>query len=210
MKTIKVFLASSEELEFDRMAFGNLVRRLNDIYEKRGISIKLFEWEDYDAAFNNRRKQDEYNDVVRQSDMFLALFHKSAGKFTVEEFDVATDEFKKHASPKIYVYCRDLMPGEEEGPELKEFKQRLFDELGHYWCRYNNKDSMQLHFVMQLQIVENSQISDLKVENGNVSLEGHTIARMDNLQFAAANKDYQKMNEEMKANRGRMPQNRTN
>ena len=197
MKTIKIFLASSEELEFDRMAFGNLVRRLNDIYEKRGISIKLFEWEDYDAAFNNQRKQDEYNDVVRQSDMFLALFHKSAGKFTVEEFDVATEEFKRHASPKIYVYCRDLMPGEEEGAELKEFKQRLFDELGHYWCRYNNKDSMQLHFVMQLQLVENSQISDLKVENGNVTLEGHAIARMDNLQFAAANKDYQKMSEEL-------------
>ena len=26
MKTIKIFLASSEELDYDRMAFGNLVR----------------------------------------------------------------------------------------------------------------------------------------------------------------------------------------
>ena len=74
MKTIKIFLASSEELQNDRDAFGNLVRRLDKIYEKRGIRIELFEWEDYDAAYNSRRKQDEYNDAIRSSDMFLALF----------------------------------------------------------------------------------------------------------------------------------------
>ena len=84
MKTIKIFLASSEELTDDRNAFGNLVRRLDKIYEKRGIRIELFEWEDYDSAFNDQRKQDEYNERVRESDVFLALFHKKAGAFTVE------------------------------------------------------------------------------------------------------------------------------
>ena len=103
MKTIKIFLASSEELDYDRMAFGNLVRRLDDMYEKRGIRIKLFEWEDYDAAYNDKRKQDEYNEHVKQSDIFLGLFYKKAGQFTVEEFDVASQEFKDHASP-INVY----------------------------------------------------------------------------------------------------------
>ena len=43
MKTIKIFVASSEELDTDRIVLGNLVRRLDDIYEKRGIRIKLFE-----------------------------------------------------------------------------------------------------------------------------------------------------------------------
>ena len=51
MKIIKMFLASSEELTDDRNAFGNLVRRLLDkVYEKWGIRIELFKWEDYDAA----------------------------------------------------------------------------------------------------------------------------------------------------------------
>ena len=101
MKTIKIFIASSEELEDDRNAFGNLVRKLNKTYEKRGIHLELFEWEDYDAAYNNRRKQDEYNDEVRASDMFLAVFHTKAGKFTIEEFDVATEEFRKKGAPKF-------------------------------------------------------------------------------------------------------------
>ena len=198
MKTIKIFLASSEELSDDRNAFGNLVRRLDKIYEKRGIRIELFEWEDYDAAYNDRRKQDEYNDQIKASDMFLALFHTKAGKFTIEEFDVATEEFKKHASPKVYTYCKDLKEGEQESPELTEFKRRLFNEMGHYWSRYNNRDSMQLHFVMQLQLVEtNGMIERLKLENGTVILEGMPIAKIDNLQFAAGNEAYQKMSVEL-------------
>ena len=197
MKTIKIFLASSEELDYDRMAFGNLVRRLDDMYEKRGIRIKLFEWEDYDSAYNDKRKQDEYNDNVRQSDIFLALFHKKAGQFTVEEFDIASKEFKDHASPKVYTYCKDLKQGEEETPELKEFKKRLFDEMGHYWCRYDNRESLHLQFVMQLQLVESSQIEDMKVENGNVTINGLPIAAMDKLKFASCNEEYIKMNEEL-------------
>ena len=198
MKTIKIFLASSEELTDDRNAFGNLVRRLDKIYEKRGIRIELFEWEDYDAAYNDRRKQDEYNEMVKASDMFLALFHTKAGKFTIEEFNVATEEFKKKASPKVYTYCKDLKEGEAEAPELTEFKERLFKEMGHYWNRYNNRDSMQLHFVMQLQLVETSGIVEkLKVEDGTVVLDGMSIAKIDNLQFAAGNEVYQKMSAEL-------------
>ena len=195
MKTIKIFLASSYELIDDRNAFGNLVRRLDKIYEKRGMRIELFEWEDYDASYNDCRKQDEYNDQIKASDMFLALFHTKAGKFTMEEFDVATEEFRRTGiNPKSYIYMRDLQPGEEESAELSAFKKRLFEEMGHYWCRYDNRDSMQLHFVMQLQLVESSHNTDtLKVENGAVKLGDMTVARMENLQFAAGNEDYQRM-----------------
>ena len=200
MKTIKIFLASSEELTDDRNAFGNLVRRLDKIYEQRGIRIELFEWEDYDAAWSERGKQNEYDDQIKASDMFLALFHTKAGKYTIEEFDVATEEFRKHASPKVYVYCKDLKDGEQETAELKEFKRKLFEEMGHYWSRYYNRDSMQLHFVMQLQLVEtNGYVERLKVEDGMVVLDGMPIARMDNLQFAAGNEAYCKMNAELAA-----------
>ena len=197
MKTIKIFLASSEELDYDRMAFGNLVRRLDDMYEKRGIRIKLFEWEDYDSAYNDRRKQDEYNDHVRQSDIFLALFYKKAGKFTIEEFDIASQEFEDHASPKVYTYCKDLKPSEEESPELKEFKERLFNEMGHYWCRYDNRESLQFQFVMQLQLVESNRMDDVKVEEGVVTINGLPVAKMENLKFAACNERYQEMNKKL-------------
>lgn len=197
-KTIKIFIASSDELVNDRNAFGNLVRRLDKIYEQKGIRIELFEWEDYDAAYNDRRKQDEYNDQVRACDMFLALFHIKAGKYTIEEFDVATEEFHRTGkTPKRYVYCRDLKSEEQESIELQEFKKHLFNELGHYWCRYNNHESMQLHFVMQLLLFENNRMDDLKVEDGWVMLDNLQIAQMSNLSFVEGNDAYQQMVSEL-------------
>jgi tetratricopeptide (TPR) repeat protein len=198
MKTIKIFLASSEELDYDRMAFGNLVRRLDDMYEKRGIRIKLFEWEDYDSAYNDKRKQDEYNEYVKQSDIFLALFHKKAGQFTIEEFNKASEQFRATASPKVYTYCKDLKPGEEESKELKDFKKHLFDEIGHYWCRYDNRESLQFQFVMQLQLVESNRMDEVKVEDGIVTINGLPVAQMEKLKFATANEEYLKMQNELK------------
>ncbi|MBR5397236.1 MAG: tetratricopeptide repeat protein [Bacteroidales bacterium] len=197
MKVIKIFLASSEEMDYDRMVFGNLIRRLDDVYEKRGIRLKLFEWEDYDSAFNDRRKQDEYNENVRESDIFLALFHKKAGQFTIEEFDVASETFKAKSSPKVYAYLKDLKPGEEVSKELEEFKRRMFDEMGHYWCRYDTRDSLQLQFVMQLQLVESSMGDNLVVENGDVRIDGLKVASMDRVKFASSNENYVKMSEEL-------------
>ena len=59
MKEIKVFLASSEEMEYDRLAFSDLIRKLDNIYEKRGVRIKLYQWEDFDASYNDKRKQEK-------------------------------------------------------------------------------------------------------------------------------------------------------
>lgn len=199
MKTIKIFLASSEELEIDRARFGNLVRRLDRIYRKRGISLDLIMWEDLDAAYNGERKQSEYNRYIRACDMFLAVFHQKAGKYTIEEFDVASDAFKQQASPKIYTYFKDLAEGEQESKELVEFKQRLFDELEHYWCRYGNTDTMQLHFVMQLQLVESDMPLKMELQGEQIMLGDNVIARMDNLPFAACNEDYLRLREAVSA-----------
>ena len=198
MRTIKVFLASSEELYDDRQAFGNLVRKLDKLYEKRGIRVELFEWEDYDAAYNGVRKQDEYNHAIKSSDMFLALFHLKAGKYTIEEFEIATEEYKRTGkNPKSYVYCKDIKSGEQESKELQEFKKRLFDEMGHYWTRYNNGDTMRLHFVLQLQLVEGCQSEKLKVDQSFIKLGDQAIAKTENLSIIANNEDYKRLSERL-------------
>ena len=197
-KTIKIFLASSEELKQERDDFGNLIRRLADIYEERGINIKLKRWEDFDASYNGRRKQDEYNDYVRDCNLFLALFYKKAGAFTIEEFDVAREECEHTGGkPKTYVYCRNLSDGEQESEELKEFKKRLSDELKYFWIHYNSSESLHFQFVMQLLLFENSLAENLKVENGEVTLDDIPIANMGNLGFAANNLDYQRIKQRL-------------
>ncbi|MEE0983066.1 MAG: tetratricopeptide repeat protein, partial [Bacteroidales bacterium] len=198
MKEIKVFLASSEELKYDRLAFSDLIRKLDNIYEKRGIRIKLFQWEDFDAAYNDKRKQDEYNEYIKQSDIFLALFRTKAGQFTVEEFELARDEHREKGSPKPHVYCRDLEQGETEDATLTEFKQRLFDEMGHFFARYKNEDGLNLHFVMQLQLFENSRSEQVETDGNLITFCGEPIAKTDNIDFFAKNKDFIRMREDLK------------
>jgi tetratricopeptide (TPR) repeat protein len=187
-RIIKVFMASSDELEGDRAVLGNLVRHLNDMYRTRGIYIELFQWEDFDASYGRGRKQDEYNEKVRESDMFLAFFHKKAGKFTIEEFDVAVSHFEQNAQPKIFTYMRDLAAEERETEDLAAFKKRLYDDMGHYWCRYGNTDTMKLHFVLQFQLQEEAKnIAKLEVKNSEVILDDQRIADLNNIPFAANN-----------------------
>ena len=103
---------------------------------------------------------------------------------------------KRLDSPKTFVYIRALVEGEVETDELKAFKDQLFKSIGHYWCNYACDDSMNLHFVMQLERLipdmglSAGDSSQLKVEEGNVTLQGIKIADYTNLPFAAANPEY--------------------
>ena len=197
MKTITVFLASSNELNNDRNSFQALIAKLDDIYEPRGIRIKCRRWEDFPAYCTGERTQDVYNKTVRSCDMCICMFHKEAGQYTIEEFEQALDEYRtNHSHPKTFVYIRALVDGEVETDELKAFKDQLFKSIGHYWCNYACDDSMNLHFVMQLERLipdmglSAGDSSQLKVEEGNVTLQGIKIADYTNLPFAAANPEY--------------------
>jgi tetratricopeptide (TPR) repeat protein len=197
MKTIKIFLASSEELADDRKEFGNLIRRLDDIYQKRGIHIQLFVWEDLDLTLKDRRKQDEYNDVIRQCHVFVALFYKQAGKFTREELEVAQAERQIRRIPHIIIYCKDLKEGDVETKELIDFKKHLSTELGHFWGHYGTGDKLHLDFVMWLQRTELDDKDALKLEEGQITFEGIPIATLSQLPFAAGNPNYQQMKEKI-------------
>ena len=204
MKNITVFLASSDELKNDRNSFHSLVASLDEIFESRGYRIRCRRWEDFSAFCTGSRTQDDYNRIVRASDICICMFHRKAGEYTIEEFNQALDEYVKNQShPKTFVYIRALIEGEMEDEALKRFKEDLFDRVGHYWCNYATDDAMKLHFVMQLEriipsVSGNASVTEgnhFKIENGVVSLYGHKIAELDNLSFAAENPEYLSLKE---------------
>ena len=204
MKNITVFLASSDELKNDRNSFHSLVASLDEIFEPRGYRIRCRRWEDFSAFCTGSRTQDDYNRIVRSSDICICMFHRKAGEYTIEEFNQALDEYVKSQShPKTFVYIRALIEGEMEDEALKRFKEDLFDRVGHYWCNYATDDAMKLHFVMQLEriipsVSGNASVTEgnhFKIENGVVSLYGHKIAELDNLSFAAENPEYLSLKE---------------
>ena len=186
VKTLRIFLASSSELNDDRVAFADFIMRLKKHYEKRNYDFQLEKWEYLNPAYNNRRKQDEYNQVIKESDSFVALFHHKAGDYTVEEFDIAIQECRKRELP-LLIYFKDLK-GNKEPVKLKKLKNRIANELEHYWSSYGSSDQLHLDFALWLDNHLFGIESELKVENGKITMGGVPVAQMSQLQFAANNK----------------------
>ena len=123
MKEIRIFLASAYELEPDRARIGNLIRRLNDEYEKLFIHLRLVKWEDLDSFYNKTEKQSEYDFHIRGCNLFIALFWHRAGRFTVHEVEVA----RASLDPQdILIFKKDgPIPKDYEGSEdIKRFEER--------------------------------------------------------------------------------------
>ncbi len=191
VKTIKIFLASSSELKNDRDAFGDFMMRLQKHYETRDYTFQLEKWEYLNPAYNNKRKQDEYNDIIRECDLFVVIFHTKIGEFTLEEFEVALEECRKRSLP-LFIYFKDLQ-GREKPDDIKQFQNRIVTELKHFWGVYNNNDKLFLDFVLWLDSYLFDGNSELKANDNIVTLGGVEVARMSELSFAANNDGFKQM-----------------
>lgn len=69
----------------------------------------------------------------------------------------------------------------------------MLEELGHYWCRYSNFDTMQLHFVLQLQMVEATTPIKVEVKESQVKIGDSTIADLNNVPFTSENTTYREL-----------------
>jgi len=106
MREINVFVASSSELENERIHIGDLFNDINSLFIKCGedMRCRLLKWEYFDPSFKGNRKQTEYDKKVdEESDIFIVLFKTKAGEFTLEECDVAIKAHAEKAKPKHLV-----------------------------------------------------------------------------------------------------------
>ena len=122
MKTIKIFLASSEELKDERLEMTDLVSRLNQTFKGRGIQLELKRWEYLDSSMGDQRKQDEYNNVLRECDICLVLFWRKFGEYTQSEFLAALRSARSGGSVRrLAVLFKET--GEAPSPDLADFRR---------------------------------------------------------------------------------------
>ena len=96
MREIKIFVASSiNELEIERLEIGDFIRRINDNLRDQNIRIvkEMCEYES-NAISTNGRKQEDYNELIRNSDFFYMLIGEKVGQYTIEEFNEALNRLK--------------------------------------------------------------------------------------------------------------------
>ncbi len=62
MKDIRIFVASSKELERERNYLAYLTLAYEDVFEKRGFRVRLSKWEYVDPKMTEARTEDRYLD----------------------------------------------------------------------------------------------------------------------------------------------------
>ena len=151
----KLFLASSSELKEDRKEFEIFINRKNKVWVGQGVFIELIVWEDFLDAVAKTRLQDEYNQAIRECDLFVMLFWTKVGQYTEEEFETAFGQFKATNKPFIFTYFKDaeISTGSANKNDLMSlwvFQEKL-DKLGHFYTRYKNTAELLFHFNRQLE-----------------------------------------------------------
>ena len=87
MNEIKIFLASSSELVEDRKEFEIFINRRNKPLRSQAIFLELVIWEDFLDTVAKGGLQNQYNERIKDCDIFVVLVHNKLGKYTAEEFE---------------------------------------------------------------------------------------------------------------------------
>ena len=108
MKRKKIFLASSiKKFSKERKEIGSFVQQLNETLISSGKYLDLEVCEELSNSVSSQRKQNDFNDMIRNSDVFYALLDDQIGKYTIEEYNVAYQQYKDTGKPKIKVFLKD-------------------------------------------------------------------------------------------------------
>ncbi len=153
MQTKKIFLASSEELRADRVAFELMIGQLNQEWVPRDTFFHLVVWENFIDALSKDGLQQEYNKAIQDCDIFVLLFFTKVGRYTAEEFEAAFGAFSIGNRPRIYSCFKDdlVLTGDlhDSIVSLLAFMKKL-GARKHYFPRYRSPEELKWLFSRQL------------------------------------------------------------
>ena len=149
MKTIKIFLASSEELKPERLALAELVTKLNYAWAEYDVTIRLVKWEYLDSSMGAQQKQEDYNDQLRQCEICIVLYWTRFGMYTEMELETAYSLCNSGGSmSQMSVFFKD---GVEMTDELKAFRKQY--EAEHPQLCHSFVDNNELNDIFCQQII---------------------------------------------------------
>jgi hypothetical protein len=111
VKIIRLFLASSSDLENERKEIGLWINRKNKELLQKNLFIELVVWEELLHSFQGKRVQEYFNEEMLRCDIVIALFYSKVGQFTKEEFELAYTSLKEGKKPHyLFVGFKTKLP----------------------------------------------------------------------------------------------------
>ena len=179
MKTIQIFLASSiKEFEREREQLELFIRNVSDHFEaKYKIKIRIVLCENIDPSYTAERKQEEYNNIIRECEMVFFIFFTKLGEFTYEEFLVAKKQFEEFGKPKIYTYFKNLSSSETMEQSLVNFMSWLDNSLGHYHTNFDHLDTIKLRMLLSIRTQE-LDFAEISIKNGQCCVDSIPVVSL--------------------------------
>jgi tetratricopeptide (TPR) repeat protein len=178
MKHIKLFLAASKDgLDADKASLGAFIDDLNERFEHRGVIFELItdeDCEDEKAALS----------AAADNDAFHIIFFKDAPELALKEFEAAHGAFKAGQKPRIMTYFKQLHEGERD-QGVRDFMDRLDNELGHYFNEYSDIDTIKLNLVLQLEPL--GLHANVELHGSTLWVEGREFMPLDKLPIVNKN-----------------------
>ena len=195
MKIIKIMIAASEEMHDEKVRFSELIGHLNEVLEPRGVELKRVKWNsETDGSL------EDYLTKLHDCEMCLTLYWKELTSNSEEELNKAYQQLKDGENPrKLYVFFKE--PAEGLSGALKDFKANFVTNYGHFFCKFENVDTMNLHFILQFEAYQN-RVQDLQnklieVKDGMVMVGDKPFVALNQIPFAAQNKEYARLQREL-------------
>jgi len=156
-QNIKLFLASSNELNEERQEIELFLSRENRRLYYQNIFLNLIIWEDLKHSFSGDRIQDYFNREMLKCDIVICMFFKKIGNFTKEEFDKAYNHFKKGKKPRhIYVFFKsgevDIDEIDEDILKIRKLKEEI-KEAEQIYKSFKSNDDLVIQLKKQLDLI---------------------------------------------------------
>lgn len=137
MTTIRIFLASSEELKCERLVLAEMITKLNYAWAEHDIVLRLVKWEYLDSSMGAQHKQEDYNDHLKECDMCAVLYWTKFGMYTEIELQTAYGLLDSGSCLKqLNVMFKD---GGEMTDSLKSFRLKYEEEHPDLCCTFRNE-----------------------------------------------------------------------
>ena len=141
MQSIKIFLASSDELVHERLVFSRIALEIGAQLREREMRIDLVKWEYLDSSMGPIRKQEEYNRELATCNIVFVMFWRRFGEYTEEEFRMAMNGLRSRQCPrKVVVMFKNS--GDAIEPGLAAFRESLAPDDRLEVMEFSNDDEL--------------------------------------------------------------------
>ena len=175
-RTIRIFIGSSIiELELERMKLMSFIQGLNNKYHSRGIFIEGYICEETPNNMRVGGSQAAHNDYIAgNADATIFMFFHKAGKFTMEELELARQAFIEKGKPNVYVFFKAVGTEPDVNDEIQKAVSLVFNDYGHYYKMFDDVDTVKLELLQFLMDLLPGK-GELVVKNGAVYMNGELV-----------------------------------